>query len=106
MSSSVGTGVGAGFGFGVGCIVGVIGFFAISGLIAFLVFSVALGGSGDLRDHCAKGDYAACDQLYLQSPVGSEDERFGDTCGDRIPPGARQPCRVINPPVERDIFSQ
>jgi len=34
-----------------------------------------------LWDDCAAGDMAACDQLYRQSPVGSEYEEFGATCG-------------------------
>lgn len=41
----------------------------------------------DLYDACKGGDYAACDQLYLDSPSGSEYESFGDTCGDRNEPG-------------------
>lgn len=36
-----------------------------------------------LWDGCAGGDMAACDQLYLESPIGSEYEDFGDTCGRR-----------------------
>lgn len=39
-----------------------------------------------LYDACEEGDYAACDQLYLDSPAGSEYETFGDTCGDRNEP--------------------
>ncbi len=34
-----------------------------------------------LWSDCAAGDMAACDTLYRESPVGSEYERFGDTCG-------------------------
>ena len=34
-----------------------------------------------LWDACAGGDMAACDQLYMDSPLGSEYEEFGDTCG-------------------------
>ena len=40
----------------------------------------------ELYDQCADGDYAACDDLFLQSPSGSEYEEFGDTCGDRNDP--------------------
>lgn len=40
-----------------------------------------------LWDACEDGDGRACDDLYLSSAVGSEYERFGDTCGDRFPPG-------------------
>lgn len=34
-----------------------------------------------LWDSCAAGDMAACDDLYFESPLGSEYEEFGDTCG-------------------------
>jgi hypothetical protein len=36
-----------------------------------------------LYDACAGGDGQACDDLYFQSPFGSEYEEFGNTCGDR-----------------------
>ena len=36
-----------------------------------------------LWDACAAEDWASCDQLYWDSPVGSEYESFGDTCGNR-----------------------
>jgi hypothetical protein len=36
-----------------------------------------------LWDACAAGDNVACDDLYSQSPFGSEYEAFGDTCGER-----------------------
>lgn len=32
---------------------------------------------------CEAGDGAACDRLFEDSPVGSDYERFGLTCGDR-----------------------
>jgi hypothetical protein len=34
---------------------------------------------------CESGDLTACDDLYLQTPVGSEDESLGSTCGGRAP---------------------
>ena len=34
-----------------------------------------------LWDDCAAGDMTACDALYQESPIGSEYETFGDTCG-------------------------
>ena len=40
-----------------------------------------------LWDACAAGDLSACDRLYFESPVGSEYERFGDTCGEQREPG-------------------
>jgi len=39
-----------------------------------------------LWDGCAAGDGQACDDLYLESPLDSGYEEFGDTCGDRFPP--------------------
>jgi hypothetical protein len=36
-----------------------------------------------LWDACADGDLAACDELYLDSPIGSAYEAFGDSCGGR-----------------------
>jgi hypothetical protein len=32
-------------------------------------------------DDCADGDMSQCDLLYLASPIGSEYEEFGGTCG-------------------------
>jgi hypothetical protein len=34
-----------------------------------------------LYDSCAAGDMYACDRLYMESPVGSLEETFGDFCG-------------------------
>jgi hypothetical protein len=34
-------------------------------------------------DACEGGDNQACDQLYLETPVGSPEERVGATCGGR-----------------------
>ena len=36
-----------------------------------------------LWDECAAGNMASCDELYNDSPFGSEYEEFGDTCGGR-----------------------
>ena len=36
-----------------------------------------------LWNACAGGDGEACDTLYLESPVGSDYEDFGFTCGFR-----------------------
>ncbi|HEY8527898.1 MAG TPA: hypothetical protein VIL48_23240, partial [Acidimicrobiales bacterium] len=38
---------------------------------------------GNLAVSCSEGDMVACDDLWLGTPVGSELERFGATCGDR-----------------------
>lgn len=36
-----------------------------------------------LADDCFAGDLEACDDLYLESPLGSDYERYGSTCGRR-----------------------
>lgn len=36
----------------------------------------------ELWDACAAGDMVACDDLFWESPYGSDYERFGDSCGD------------------------
>lgn len=36
-----------------------------------------------LWDACAGGDGPACDTLFEEAPLGSEYERFGNSCGDR-----------------------
>ena len=38
----------------------------------------------DLAQECYQGDMEACDDLYLGTPVGSEYEAYGDTCGARV----------------------
>jgi hypothetical protein len=40
----------------------------------------------ELWDQCEDGDYQACDDLYNESPSGSEYEEFADTCGNRNEP--------------------
>jgi hypothetical protein len=39
-----------------------------------------------LWDECDGGDFVSCDDLYEDSPAGSEYEYFGDTCGYRNEP--------------------
>lgn len=41
----------------------------------------------DLYDACDEGDLQACDDLFFDSPFGSEYEEFGDTCGGLQPDG-------------------
>ncbi|MEM9033378.1 MAG: hypothetical protein AAGD18_02200 [Actinomycetota bacterium] len=36
-----------------------------------------------LWDACAGGDFASCDELFFVTPIGSEYEEFGATCGFR-----------------------
>jgi hypothetical protein len=45
-----------------------------------------------LWNDCADGDMAACDSLYLESPIGSRYEQFGYTCGNTVPEGG--PCNT------------
>jgi hypothetical protein len=40
-----------------------------------------------LWDACEAGDGGACDELFFSSPVDSEYEEFGDTCGNRFDAG-------------------
>ncbi|MFC7403550.1 hypothetical protein [Georgenia alba] len=47
-----------------------------------------------LWDACESGDPVACDNLYANSPVGSEYEQFGADCGNRHP-GTDQWCNNI-----------
>jgi hypothetical protein len=39
-----------------------------------------------LRNGCAQGDMSDCDDLFRDSPLASEDELFGSTCGGRSEP--------------------
>ncbi|MBA2283410.1 MAG: hypothetical protein H0W25_19555 [Acidimicrobiia bacterium] len=39
-----------------------------------------------LAQGCFDGDPVACDDLFGQTPAGSIDEAYGDTCGGRIEP--------------------
>ena len=43
-------------------------------------------------DGCAAGDMDECDALFFRSPVGSEYEVYGDTCGYRQPAGSGVLC--------------
>jgi hypothetical protein len=45
-----------------------------------------------LYDECAAGDGVSCDDLYLNSPTGSEYELFGGTCGGRFEYSETEPC--------------
>jgi hypothetical protein len=37
--------------------------------------------AADLYSDCTNGDMYSCDTLYWISPVGSDDEAYGATCG-------------------------
>jgi hypothetical protein len=64
--------------------------------------SIGPGGGGgepqdfsELIDECEGGDNAACDQLYFQTPVGSEEERIGATCGGRSDEALNGTCESV-----------
>jgi hypothetical protein len=46
-------------------------------------------------DGCKEGDDSMCDQLYGSSPLGSDYEAFGSTCGDRLTEPSTRPCVFI-----------
>lgn len=41
-----------------------------------------------LWDECEDGHFLSCDDLWWMAPPDTDYERFGDTCGDRNPPGS------------------
>ena len=45
-----------------------------------------------LVEQCRRGNNQACDELYVTSPIGSEYEDYGRTCGGRAPEGAEPSC--------------
>ena len=82
-------------------VLGGVGVLAVLGVVAVTMFlrSADLGlgdleqiGSGSperlagLYAACDGGDMQACDDLYLESPVESPEEAFGDSCGNRNTP--------------------
>lgn len=64
-------------------IVGIVGL----GIALAMTTSSSGVSLGLLRQACAEGDMQACDELFYESPFGSEDERFADTCGGRTSGG-------------------
>ena len=77
----------------------VVGVLVLLGLAAFFVIKnladqlPEMGEGSDERlellyDQCAEGDGQACDDLFFESPAGSEYEEFGDTCGGRTEGGS------------------
>lgn len=54
----------------------------------------------ELWDYCSIGDWEACDALYLESPIGSEYEYHGATCGGIVPEPDDEYCAVENRPLE------
>lgn len=50
-----------------------------------------------LWDLCTGEDWQACDDLYLQSAVGSDYEYYGDTCGNKYEAGTTNYCVDVMP---------
>lgn len=50
----------------------------------------------DLWLKCERGQWVKCDDLYLDSPIGSEYEFFGATCGGIVPEPDGEFCAVEN----------
>jgi serine/threonine protein kinase len=48
----------------------------------------------ELAVDCSEGDMEACDDLYVQSPVDTNYEDYGNSCGGRLPDGAAGSCEV------------
>ncbi|MEE6271867.1 hypothetical protein V2J56_00725 [Georgenia sp. MJ206] len=71
---------------------GIVVLLVLGGVAIFALGSLGPQGYGDdaeldrLWDACEQGDGVACDDLYRDSPLGSEYEEFGDTCGYRYEP--------------------
>lgn len=49
----------------------------------------------ELWDACEAGDPDACDSLYLDSPIGSEYEEFGLSCGGVVPDAEYGDCAEV-----------
>ena len=54
----------------------------------------------DLWLKCERGQWVKCDDLYLDSPIGSEYEFFGATCGGIVPEPDGEFCAVENREAE------
>jgi hypothetical protein len=51
----------------------------------------------DLAQACYEGAMESCDELYTEAELGSEYERYGDTCAGRQPEGTEQYCTASFP---------
>jgi hypothetical protein len=85
---------------------------AIVGLVLLLGLGscaalVLVDANGDaelaqLRDACDGGDMSACDELFRESPVDSDDEFFGASCGLRTDGAVGNQCEATFGPFVDD----
>jgi hypothetical protein len=60
-----------------------------------------------LADECFDGDISSCDDLYRESFLGSEYEKYGATCGERTRRGQGGGCTALYPdPDYADLRGQ
>jgi hypothetical protein len=50
-----------------------------------------------LADECFDGDPSSCDDLFRESDLGSDYERYGSTCGGRTDQGQSGGCTALYP---------
>lgn len=50
-----------------------------------------------VREDCRSGNLVACDELFWNSPLGSDDEAYGGTCGERNTVSTFGRCRIGAP---------
>jgi hypothetical protein len=50
-----------------------------------------------LAEECFDGDPSSCDELFRDSPPGSDYEKYGSTCGERTTGGQRGGCGALYP---------
>ncbi|MCB1004607.1 MAG: hypothetical protein KDB35_10540 [Acidimicrobiales bacterium] len=48
-----------------------------------------------LAQDCFDGDFAACDDLFFQTPIDSAEEEYGSTCGGRLGTGVSGRCEDV-----------
>ncbi|MCL3860599.1 hypothetical protein [Actinotalea sp. K2] len=95
---------------GVLAVVLVLAVLAVVGVVRLIASAMPGTSYGDdpaldaLWDACADEEWQACDDLFLESPLGSEYERFGDTCGDRTGGGPSCSEQMAGPaPTSTDV---
>ena len=50
-----------------------------------------------LADECFEGDPSSCDDLFRESDIGSDYEKYGSTCGKRTDEGQTGGCAALYP---------